>query len=200
MLILKSRYFLWLLLGLPALAMLGKFVADTTAAEQLLHPSGEFSARMMIIAMIATPLRLLFKTHRWPLWLVRNRRYFGVAAFGYALLHTVFYIVDMSSIQLMLDELWALGIWTGWAAFLIFVPLALTSNNQSQRTMGIRWKQLQRWVYPAAVLTLAHWIFVHNNFGPALVHFVPLAALELYRIYAQRKIPITKAVIENSPQ
>ncbi len=183
----NSKYFLWSLLALPALAMLVQFTGDTSAAEQLLHPSGEFAARMMIVAMLATPLRLLFKKQRWTFWLVKNRRFFGVAAFGYALLHTILYIVDMNSIQLMLEELPALGIWTGWVAFFIFIPLAITSNDISQRIMGIKWKQLQRFVYPAAVLTLIHWIFVHNNIGPAMVHFVPLAALEVYRIYANRQ-------------
>jgi sulfoxide reductase heme-binding subunit YedZ len=99
----------------------------------------------------------------------------------------------METIQAMLDELWTPGIWTGWAAFLIFIPLAITSNDTSQRLMRKAWKQLQRWVYPAAVLTLGHWIFVHNNIGPALVHFVPLAALELYRVYVQRSRPLTVA-------
>jgi len=57
----------------------------------------------------------------------------------------------METIQAMLDELWTPGIWTGWAAFLIFIPLAITSNDTSQRLMRKAWKQLQRWVYPAAV-------------------------------------------------
>lgn len=187
MFILKSKYFLWLLLAVPALLMLNRFVADTSAAESLLHGSGEFSARMLIVAMLASPLKLLFGKQRWTHWLVKNRRYFGVAAFSYALLHTIFYIVDMNSVRLMLDELWTPGIWTGWVAFIIFIPLALTSNDTSQRFLRRRWKQLQRWVYPAAVLTLMHWIFVHNNIGPALVHFVPLAALEIYRLHVQRQ-------------
>ena len=187
MFILKSKYFLWLVLALPAIAMLNRFITDPTAAGDLLHGTGEFSARMMIVAMLATPLKLLFNNQQWPHWLVRNRRYFGVAAFGYALLHTVFYLLDTGlSVETILGELSELGIWTGWLAFLIFVPLALTSNNASQRFLRRRWKQLQRWVYPAAVLTLVHWIFVHNNFGPALVHFIPLAALECFRIYVQR--------------
>lgn len=181
-----SDYILWVILAIPATLMLFQFLSDTGNANQLLHPSGEFSARILIIAMIATPLRLLFNSRRWTLWLVRKRRYFGVAAFGYALIHTVFYIVDVNSITVVFNELWTLGIGTGWLAFLIFVPLALTSNNISQRLLGKRWKTLQRWVYPAAVLTLMHWIFVHNNIGPALVHFVPLALLEAYRVYAQR--------------
>ena len=84
-------------------------------------------------------------------------------------------------------------IWTGWLAFLIFIPLAITSNDRSQRWLKSTWKKLQRWVYPAAVLTLLHWIFVHNDIGPALVHFVPLAALELFRVYCTYS-PATKEV------
>ena len=74
---------------------------------------------------------------------MRRRRYFGVAAFLYAAFHTLLYIIDMNSLQLMLDEFWALGIWTGWAAFAIFIPLAVTSNDPSQRLMLSWWKPLQ---------------------------------------------------------
>jgi len=75
--------------------------------------------------------------------------------------------------------------------FLIFVPLALTYNDASIRTLA-QIEPLQRFVYPAAVLTLLHWIFVNNDLGPALVHFVPLAALEIYRVRynARRSLPI----------
>ena len=179
----SSSYIFWTVLLLPSLPMIGSFVSNPANAEGLLHPSGEFAARFMIIAMMISPLRLLFPKTRWLHWLSRQRRYLGVAAFGYALLHTVFYIVDMGALQPMLDEFWALGIWTGWVAFAIFIPLAFTSNDASQRWLLSRWKQIQQFVYAAAVLTLLHWIFVHNEFGPALVHFVPLAALEAIRIW-----------------
>lgn len=163
--------------------MVVSFLLDPSASEKLVHPSGEFSARFMIIAMMISPLRLLFPKVGWLHWLLRRRRYLGVAAFGYALLHTIFYILSMGALQPMLDEFWALGIWTGWVAFVVFVPLVITSNDVSQRWLLARWKLLQRFVYLAAILTLIHWIFVHNNFGPALVHFVPLALLEIYRIW-----------------
>jgi len=107
-----------------------------------------------------------------------------VAAFCYAALHTILYIIDLRSISLILDEFWLVGIWTGWLAFAIFIPLAATSNQSMVRRLKSKWKPLQRWVYVAAVLTLAHWIFVQNAIGPALVHFVPLALLEIYRIYS----------------
>jgi sulfoxide reductase heme-binding subunit YedZ len=94
----------------------------------------------------------------------------------------VFYILDVELLKDMLAELWTLGIWTGWLAFVIFIPMAVTSNQASVAALGKKWKKIQRWVYAAAVLTLVHWIFVHNNLGPALVHFLPLALLEAYRI------------------
>ncbi len=181
------KYLLWLILSLPAIGLMSGYFSGNILAGELLHPTGEFSARFMIIAMLATPLLVLFRRNSWslkfPQWLVRHRRAFGVAAFAYAALHTVFYMVDMGALSKILSELKLTGIWTGWLAFLIFIPLAMTSNDRSQRWLKAAWKKLQRWVYPAAVLTLLHWIFVHNNIGPALVHFIPLAALELYRIY-----------------
>lgn len=187
--ILDSRYFLWVLLALPSFPMIAALAGGATSedgrasTEFLLHPTGEFAARFMIIAMVITPFRLLFPKAGFWFWMARRRRYFGVAAFAYAALHTVLYLFDMGSIKAVLGDFWALGIWTGWLAFLIFLPLAVTSNDASVRWLGSKWKPLQRFVYPAAIATLVHWMFVHNNFGPALVHFVPLAALEAYRIY-----------------
>ena len=64
----------------------------------------------------------------------------------------------------------------------IFVPLAVTSNDSSVRRLKRWWKPIHRWIYLAALLTLLHWVFVHNNLGPALVHFIPLGLLELYRV------------------
>lgn len=184
--VLGSRYFLWAILTLPSFGFAMGLANETMSVFQLLHPTGEFSARFMIIAMLATPLRLLFNGKPWTMWLVRNRRYFGVAAFMYALFHTVLYVMDSGSLQIMLDEAFKLGIWTGWLAFFIFILLAITSNDISVKALRQKWKPLQRWVYPAAVLTLLHWMFVENHFGPAMVHFVPLALLEGYRVWHQR--------------
>lgn len=182
-----SKYILWIILSLPAIGLLTAYFSGKLLSGELLHPTGEFSARFMVIAMLATPLLLIFRRFGLPLnapqWLIRHRRAFGVAAFGYAVLHTVFYLADVGVWSEILSDLSSIGIWTGWLAFLIFIPLAITSNDRSQRWLRAGWKRLQRWVYPAAVLTLLHWIFIHNNIGPALVHFVPLALLELYRIY-----------------
>lgn len=192
--ILSSRYFFWAVLALPALPMMISLSSDPGAAERLLHPSGEFSARFMIIAMMLTPLRMIFPKAGWLNWLMRRRRALGVAAFLYAVLHLVLYIMDKGALSPMLAEFMELGIWTGWLAFAIFLALGLTSNNISQRWLLGKWKTLQRFVYPAAVLTLVHWIFVHDNLGPALVNFLPLAALEAWRIWKNLSGGDTRAV------
>ncbi len=159
-----SPYWLWVVLSLPALGMTLALTGsnDPRIYHELLHPTGEFSARFMIIAMLASPLVLLLKGWRGPQWLKRNRRYFGVAAFGYAALHTLFYLVDEGSAARVISDIPKLYIWTGWMAFAIFIPLAATSMDYFVRKMGRSWKTLQRFTYVAAVLTLVHWAALHD--------------------------------------
>lgn len=78
-------------------------------------------------------------------WLLRNRRYLGIASFCYALLHTLFYVLDAGSLSKMVSQLTRLDIWTGWLGLLIMVPLTLTSNDAAVRKLGRRWKTLLRW-------------------------------------------------------
>jgi sulfoxide reductase heme-binding subunit YedZ len=179
----------WALLSLPALPMIsGLASGDPEVVHGLLHPTGEFAARFMIIAMLITPLTMLFKGWRGPRWMMKRRRYIGVAAFGYAALHTVLYLIDEGAVAVTGAEMSKLYIWTGWLAFLIFVPLAVTSTDGWIKTLGPRWKTLQRGVYGAAVLTLIHWAALHDwgGIGPALVHFGPLAVLEAYRLWSNQ--------------
>lgn len=185
--ILNKKWAFWALLCLPALLMMRTYWSGDAIAMDMLHPTGEWSARLMIFAMILSPLLSVLGPRPWLAWLIQRRRALGVAAFGYAVLHLIFYIVDMGNVDDMLAEFLALGIWTGWAAMLLFVPLAVTSNDASMRYLKAGWKTLQRLVYPAAVLVLVHWIFIHNNLGPALVHFIPLGLLVAARYFLPLK-------------
>ncbi|MCG3268530.1 sulfite oxidase heme-binding subunit YedZ [Yoonia sp. I 8.24] len=187
MLLRFSPYLLWALLALPGFGALMGIINATgpDALKDALHPTDEFAARFMIIGMLASPLVLIFRGWRGPRWLMKNRRYFGVAAFFYALAHTVIYLVDLGSLQQILNDIPKLYIWTGWIAFLIFVPLGITSSDYFVRAMGTKWKLLQRTTYVAAVMTLLHWAALHEWGGvsAALVHFGPLAVLEAYRVW-----------------
>lgn len=182
-----SPWWVWLLLALPALGMTVDLITSTSDRiyHILVHPTGEWAARLLIVGLMATPLLMLFKGWRGPRWLVRNRRYFGVAAFGYAAAHTLFYVVDKAALEKVLAEATAFDMATGWLAFLIFLPLAATSFDGAVKALGTWWKPLQRWVYAAAVLTLLHWASLHDWARPtaAMVQFAPLIGLTLYRVW-----------------
>ena len=181
--ILNKKPTFWALLCLPAMLMMRPYVFGDVIAMDMLRPTGEWSARFMIAAMVLSPLLSLIGPRPWLSWLIQRRRALGVAAFGYAILHLIFYIIDMGNLDDILAEFWALGIWTGWAAILLFVPLGLTSNDASMRALKAGWKRLQRLVYPAAVFVLVHWIFIHNDLGSALLHFIPLVLLVAARYF-----------------
>ena len=181
----NNPYFFWALLAVPSVLLVAGLLNGTMPYGELMHVSGEFSARFMIIALMITPLVVMLPGRRWPRWLLARRRYLGVAAFGYAALHTLAYLLEIGALDKIVSDVAKLGIWTGWIAFLVFVPLALTSNDASVRFMGPNWKILQRTVYAGAVFTLVHWMFIHNSFGGALVHFAPLALLEACRVWKQ---------------
>ena len=185
-----DKALLWGLLALPAGLILLRWASDPEIwPGDLLHPTGEWSARLLIVALMLTPLSMVFPRRRWAHWLVRHRRAFGVGAFAYAALHLFFYVLDMETLRNILAEIGALGIWTGWLAFFCFVPMALTSNDAAMRALRSGWKKVQRLAYPAALLTLVHWMFIHDGIAPALLNFAPLIALQLYRLvrFARRR-------------
>jgi sulfoxide reductase heme-binding subunit YedZ len=177
------KLLLWSVLAIPAVLWLVQASRlDPYDWEELLHPTGELSARLLIVALALTPLVQMFPRVQPLRWLIRHRRAFGVAAFGYAALHTGLYIGAMGNLDDILAEALAIGIWPGWAALALMLPLAVTSNDAAMRALKAGWKRLQRLAYPAAILTLIHWVFIHNNTTVALAHFAPLAALELWRL------------------
>ncbi len=182
---LNSAYFLWALLALPSvpiiLTLLGGGSRGHSAAGEALEVSGIFSTFLLVIALALSPLAAIFPKSRAVKWLLRRRRYFGVAAFAYGVAHVAFYFIDLTSLNQALDEFLSPVIFVGWLALFIFIPLAITSNAVATRVMGWRrWKLLQRGVYAAAVLVLAHWLLVEPEPVPYVLAAL-LAALQCCR-------------------
>lgn len=155
---------------------------------EVLHISGELSARLLILALAVTPLRMIFARARWPIWLQERRRWIGVASFAYAMLHTVIYLQRKADWSAILADGLLFEMWTGWLALGIFLLLALSSNNFSVRLLKRTWKKLHRWVYVAAGLVFVHWVFTAFDIVPALVHLLIVVGLESYRL-ARYRVP-----------
>lgn len=188
-----SRYLLWAVLALPAAFLLQGYWRETLVYGEVVHGSGEFAARLLIVTMAATPLCLMFPGARLPRWLLANRRYFGVASFAYALLHAITYLQRKDSLGEIVEEALEAGMATGWVAFVLMLLLAVTSNDASVLWLKKAWKTLHRWVYAAAVLTYLHWALSAFDPTGGTIHFGVLAALEGYRIWKVRFAPARAA-------
>lgn len=180
-----GRVAFWLLLAAPAAWMCWQFASGTLAMD-LLRPSGEYSIRLMLAALLAGPALSVFGPSGPMRAWIAVRRNLGVAAFCYALLHLGFYLLDMGMWAAIVDEFSLPGIWTGWAALALLLPPALISSDRAMRWLKARWKKVQRLVYPAFTLAIAHWILLDWQWAAAAIHAVPLALLWMLRAFHVR--------------
>lgn len=92
---------------MPALCLTLQLASSTDPKthHDLLDLTGEFSARVLISALLAPPRKQIIEGWRGPRWLKKNRRYFSVAAIANAALRTMLYIIDLSSFESIVDQL-----------------------------------------------------------------------------------------------
>jgi sulfoxide reductase heme-binding subunit YedZ len=172
------------LLAAPWCWLAFTYLTGRTFYGEMVHASGDWAVWCLMAALAVSPLRSLFPRRAWTAWLLPRRRYLGVAAFAYALLHAAVYVLRLGDLPRILAEALEAGLLTGWLAFAIFVPLALTSNDGSVRRLGRAWKRLHRAVYAAAVLSFAHWVLTAFDPTTAYLHAAVLAGLESVRLVA----------------
>lgn len=183
-----SRLALWALLAAPAVVAVGRYAAGDLSYGEAIHVSGAWSVRLLIVVLAVTPLRLAFPRAAWTSWLARRRRDLGVATFAYALLHLAIYLGRKAEMPiLILREGLDPGMAVGWIAFLLFGLLAATSNDASVRLLRRGWNRLHRLVYPAAALTIAHWVMTAFDPLAGWAHGGVLVALEATRLALQRR-------------
>ena len=192
-----AKRWMWLVLALPAaaIAVQGYSSNDMHAVHNLLEPSGEASARLLIVALCVTPLSMVFPGWWGVRLLLRNRRAIGVASFLYGCLHLVIYVASVESFGAIWTQLGWTYISSGWLAFGLLIPLAMTSTNIAMRRLGRNWKRLHRLAYLAAAATYLHWVAIYG--GSILLNvtlnFLPILALTAYRIWRKLR-PIVSGV------
>lgn len=175
---------LWAILAAPGALILWRYLTDAVSYGQVIHQTGDLSAWLLLFTLAITPIQRTFRRTKAAVWLVRRRRDFGVATFGYAAFHTVVYLLRKADLALILEEGLRPDLLTGWIAFAVFAVLAITSNDLSTRWLGRAWKALHRTVYVGAVLTFIHWVLVAFDPLAAYIHIGVLAAIFLWRLIA----------------
>ena len=178
---------LWIALAIPAVLMLRNLASGEVLAMDLLHPSGEFSIRLMILAMLPGPLADFFGRNRFMRGWLSIRRNLGVAAFAYAVLHLAIYVVDMGVLAAILGELELPAIWTGWLALFLMAAPATISFDAAMRRLGRRWKRVQQLVYVAFALSLVHWLLLDWYWQSAAIHLAPLIIAWILRAIGRHR-------------
>lgn len=152
------------LLCLAPLAALGWGLwQDTLGAnpiEFITRSLGTWTLKFVLITLSITPLRRL----TGKVWLMQLRRMLGLYAFFYGALHLLSYLwfdqfFDWG--EIWRDILKRPFITVGMAAFLLMVPLAVTSNHAAIRRLGgARWQSLHRLVYFTGLLAVLHYVWL----------------------------------------
>ena len=172
-------------------------VADSLGpnpAEALIRSTGDWTLRLLCLALAVTPLRQATGWHA----LARLRRMLGLFAFFYGSLHFLAFAwldmgLDMGAI--VRDIAKRPFILVGTAALLLMLALAATSFNAAVRAMGAaRWQALHRAVYAVALLAIVHFYWMRagkNDFAEVAVYAAIVAALLGWRLLRRRRAPGT---------
>lgn len=154
--------------------------------EFITRNTGDWTLYLMCITLAITPLRRLSS---WT-WLVKLRRMAGLYGFFYAALHfTTFLWFDHAfDVAAMLADVFKRPfILVGFTAFVLLIPLALTSTNAMIKRVGAKnWQRLHRAVYLIASLGILHYWWMKagkNDFQQPLLFGVIVGALLLIRVY-----------------
>ncbi len=151
--------------------------------ETIQRATGDWSLRFLLLTLAVTPLR------RWTGWraAIRVRRMLGLYAFFYACLHFATYVGldQFFSLRDILDDIVKRPyITVGFTAFVLLIPLALTSTHAMVRRLGgKRWQRLHRLVYFAAGGGVLHFLWlVKADLREPLIYLAVLAILMALRL------------------
>lgn len=160
---------------------------------EALNQLGLWTLTVLLACLACTPIKIL-TGWKFPL---RLRRMLGLEAFAYATLHFTTYLA--------LDQFFDFGeigkdivkrkfITVGFAAFVMLIPLAVTSTNAMVKRLGFpRWKRLHRSVYVIAVLGVVHFVWrVKSDLRQPLIYAFVLAVLLLVRVIDYARQPRRK--------
>lgn len=191
LLLLKRAVFVSALLPLAVyVSLAAQNQLGANPIEHLTRSSGDWALYFLTLTLAITPLRRLSGQQ----WLQALRRMLGLFAFFYASLHFITFIWFDHFFDL--DDIWA-DVWkrpfisVGFAAFVLLIPLALTSTKTMQRRLGRYWSRLHRLIYLTALLALLHFWWMRagkQNFGEPIL----MGAIVLLLLAARAAGPIQR--------
>ena len=147
---------------LPILIIFYQIIFNQLGPEpvkEITHVTGNWTLRFIIITLAMSPLQKFTKLNFW----ISYRRMFGLFVFFYASAHMMTYVgidyrFDWSSIGN--DIVKKKFIFAGFLAWLLLVPLALTSSKRMIRLLRDKWKKLHKLIYIISLLGIIHYLWL----------------------------------------
>ena len=159
--------------------------------KALEHELGELALKLLVLGLAITPLRRLTGLN-----LIRFRRAVGLLAFYYVCCHLLVWLV--LDVQ-MPAEIWAdivkrPYVTIGMTAFVLMIPLALTSNAWSIRKLGPAWRRLHKLTYAVALMGGVHYLMLVKGWQiEPMLYLAGIAALLLMRLRVSAALGATAA-------
>lgn len=177
---------LWAFVIFPLPWMVVRLLLNQLGADpidRLERESGQWALRMLIASLTVTPL---MKITGWG-WLVAQRRFLGLAAFFWIIGHlTVYTVLDwfFDWAEIYKDVTKHLYITLGMGAFVLLIPLALTSTKASIRRLGgVKWNRLHSLVYVSVILACFHFVWaVKKDISEPILYGAIVALLLGFRL------------------
>ena len=130
-------------------------------AEHLMHVTGEWVMRFLVLVLLATPLA----RNGWPR-LARYRRMLGLYVWFYATLHLLVFAqvyIGWSGEQLIEELVERPDVLVGFLAWLILIPLGITSPQPIRKRLGKSWRRLHKLTYLVAILGWLHLLWLSRS-------------------------------------
>lgn len=154
--------------------------------EFVIRSLGTWTLVCLLVTLSVTPIRLIFGIN----WLVQLRRMMGLFTFFYVCLHLLAYagLDQWFDWQAIVHDIAKHPyVLVGFSAFVLMIPLAVTSNQAMIRRLRQRWKMLHRLVYLIAILGVTHyWWLVKKDVSEPFIYAVVLFILLAVRVYYKR--------------
>lgn len=131
-------------------------------AETLIHFTGDWTIYFLLITLSISPIQSFLKP-KWPIPMHLVRRVLGLSALGYASLHLAsYYTFDMGlDWQATLEDIIERPfILLGFSAFILLIPLAITSTKNWQKRLKRHWQTLHKLIYPITLIGIIHYIMM----------------------------------------
>ena len=177
-----SLFFLSLI---PIIVIIYKTFTNNLGPEpikEITHHTGEWALLFIVFTLAMSPLKKITNLNIW----VSFRRMFGLFAFFYASLHLMTYVgldyrFDLENISK--DILTKKFIFIGFAAWLLLVPLAITSSKKMMSILKHNWKKLHRLIYVIAIFAVVHFLWlVKRDLTEPLIYLFIILVLLAFRI------------------